>query len=54
MSFNYKGFKITRDSFGFTIKKIGKGPLPKMLNGIFNNEKTLKEKIDSYLDNRDK
>lgn len=52
MSFNYKGFKINRDSFGFKVQKIGKGALPKVLYGTFTNEKTLKDIIDLYMEGK--
>lgn len=51
----YRGYMILRDkSFGtYSVRKVGKGPLPKSLIGAFQNTKLIKANIDSFLDSKD-
>lgn len=50
----YKGYKIERNrQFGtFEVRAIGKGALPKILNGSFTKDSIVKNLIDSYLKNK--
>lgn len=48
----HRGYRICRDKmFGtFYVIKVGKGPLPKSLNGAFQSQKMVTRLIDEFLD----
>lgn len=50
----YKGYAITRDRQYLTyhVKGIGKGALPKELQGAYTQLKFLHEAVDRYLDKK--
>lgn len=50
----YRGYEIVRDKqfLTYSVKGIGKGALPKELQGSYTSEKFLRQSVDAYLNKK--